>query len=229
MSYTTYDYISYSEDVLVPRMALVVYGTLHGYTYLESHSIDENGRMLSGVPLSEKCISELVGSFSQEQISMPHGRVPANLLYFDNRIGQTRYVWYEPPKKQMMYFTESLNIPDGEYYIPGILYVVSNEHLDVYAFKGDKPKDKLFHAPFFNTTQGSVCLGSATLDYPENPSYPDFIAYWEKKFWLTTFTHLGGSQNPTKHNLVSVIKKSKTKFDMDELIPSTKTLNQLLS
>lgn len=229
MSCTSYDIIERRNDNLHPVMAMVVYKSDKDYTYIETHSIDENGKMTEGIPLSYNCISELAGSFSQEQIEMPHGKVPENLLFFDNRIGFSKYIWYQPPKKQMMYFVDELGIPDGEYFIPGIIYVVYNDSMDIYAFKGDKPIDELYKAPFFNTTDASVCLGNADLSYPENPSYFDFMDYWEKKFWLTKFSHLGGSKNPTKDNLVHVTKKSKRKFDFDQLIKSNKKLKQLFS
>lgn len=229
MSYTTYEILEEAGGSLNPTLAIILYTTpTKNFFYVERHTIDSNGQLLSGAPLSTDCISDMVASFSQEQISTPHGKVPENLLFCDNRIGNTKYIWFEPPKKQMMYFSDDLKIPDGEYYIPGILYVAHNNSLDVYAFKGGKPVNELYHTPFFNTTKGSVCLGNASLEYPENPSYEDLINYWEKKFWLTKFSHLGGSTNPTKHNLVVVTKKSKKGFNEDELVLSSSTLNKLL-
>lgn len=127
-----------------------------------------------------------------------------------------------------MYFADKLNIPNGEYHIPGIIYVVTNGNLNLYAFKGNKPKEKLFKAPFFNTTNGSVCLGTAKIDYPKNPTFDKLIEYWDKRFWLTEFTHLGGSTNPTRHNLVNVTKKSTQDFNYDELIDMKTTLNEIL-
>ena len=44
--------------------------------------------------------------------------------------------------------------------------------------------------------------------------------YWEKKFWLTEFTHLGSNGNPTKSNLVLVTKAARDRdFNLDELKP----------
>ncbi|GAB6010437.1 PRTRC system protein B, partial [Dysgonomonas reticulitermitis] len=56
---------------------------------------------------------------------------------------------------------------------------------------------------------------------------------WEKKFWLSEFSHLGGDSNPTKNNLVTVTKNMTDSFDYSELIPFGKkgkilTLNDLL-
>ena len=37
-------------------------------------------------------------------------------------------------------------------------------------------------------------------------TYEKLLQYWERKFWLTEFTHLGGNGNPTRSNLVLVAK-----------------------
>lgn len=227
MSYTTYDILENSTKSFYPFMAIVAYKS-EETVYLESHNIDSNGQMLAGSPLSKECITELVSSFSQEQIITPYGYTPSTMLYFDNRIGNQRYVWYNPPQKRMMYFGDKLHIPNGEYFIPGIVYVVNGSSLNLYAFKGNKPKGRLYKAPFFNTTNGCVCLGIANIEYPRNPSFEDFISYWEKKFWLTKFTHLGGDMSPTKNSLTVVTKKSKDKFDEGELLEMDVTLKDIL-
>jgi hypothetical protein len=55
------------------------------------------------------------------------------------------------------------------------------------------------------------------------------LEYWEKKFWLTEFSHLGNGVNPTKSNLVLVTKAAKEeKFNLDELKPLNKKLKDIL-
>lgn len=229
MSYTTHELLELSKDSsFYPFMALVAYKNHRDEVYVESHNINAKGRMLAGVPLSKACIAELAGSFSEEQSVIPHGILPTNMLYFDSRIGYRKYIWYNPPRRQMMFFHKKLNIPNGQYHIPGIVYVVRGDSLDLYVFEGKKPKDKLYNAPFFNTTNGSVCLGNAKIEYPENPTFRELISYWEKKFWLTEFTHLGGSMNPTKDNLVQVTKDSTKSFDYGQLREIDITLKELL-
>ena len=220
----------------IPEMALVVYkNNKTGSIYIESHKINAEGRMLAGCPLTLKCITELVESFSVEQGTVPHGTVPENLLYFDTRKGHERYLWYNPPQKRMMFFSQDLNIEDGEYHLPGIIYDTNGENLDIYAFKDKKPEaeTKLFKAPLFNVTGEKVCLGNTKIKFPDNPTFSSYIEYWEKKFWLTEFSHLGGSINPTKSNLVTVTKRMAEAFDYEQLIPLKKdrkilTLKDLL-
>lgn len=83
----------------------------------------------------------------------------------------------------------------------------------------------LFRAPFFNVTGSSVCLGSSSLDKPQNPTFLSLLEYWEKRFWLTEFSHLGGNVNPTVSNLVIVTENIRNNpFDMNELKPMNKNL-----
>jgi hypothetical protein len=136
----------------------------------------------------------------------------------------------------MMFFSRNLNIEDGEYHLPGIIYDTDGEHLDIYAFKEEAPdiESKLYKAPLFNVTGQKVCLGNAKINFPDNPTFDDYIVYWEKKFRLSEFSHLGGNTNPTKNNLVTVTKNMTGSFDYNELIPFEKngkilTLNDLLT
>lgn len=131
-----------------------------------------------------------------------------------------------------MYFKSSLNIPDGTFNIPGIIYIVEQEHMDIYAFKGKVPKKQteLYQAPFFNTTGASVCLGNSSLKKPQDMDFFELQEYWEKRFWLSEFSHLGGNRNPTGSNLVSVTEKARANpFDENELNPMNKQLKDLLA
>jgi PRTRC genetic system protein B len=220
----------------VPCMALIVYrNDQTGNLYLESHRIDEKGRMLAGRPLTLRCITELADAFAVESGGVPHGILPANMLFCDTRKGHERYVWYNPPRKRMMFFNSKLNMDDGEYAMPGLIYDTCGERLDIYAFSEEKPipDSVLYKAPMFNMTEESVCMGNAKINFPDNPTFPEYINCWEKKFWQTEFSHLGNCGNPTRNNLVIVIKNSTKYFDYEELIPlkkkeKTQTLTDLL-
>jgi len=124
-----------------------------------------------------------------------------------------------------LYFANSLNIPNGEYYVPGLVWRVRGESLRMFAYRAKRlsGKTQLYSAPFFNvsSTDGGVCLGNAKLKYPENLSFHNFIKYWEEKFFLSEFSHVLDS-NPTKTNLVLVLLNSKEAFDNAELIPVKK-------
>ena len=186
--------------------------------------------MGEGRPVSHEFMNRLLNAYGESHSGAPFGFVPERLLYCDVRMGREKYVWFDPPGKRMMYFSEGLGIENAEYHMPGVAYVVENDTLRVYAFRGERPQpqEKLFLGPFFNTSSSHVCLGTARLDKPKNPTYAELLAYWEKRFWQSEFSHLSGEGNPTKHNLVLVTKAVRDRpFNPEELKPYGKTLEQL--
>ena len=51
-------------------------------------------------------------------------------------------------------------------------------------------------------------------------TYEKLWQFWEKKFWLTEFSHLGAHGNPTRSNLVLVTKAARNSpFGIEELKP----------
>lgn len=63
---------------LLPEMAIIVYKNNNKY-YLERRDII-NGKMASGVPLTEKCLTDIFDVISSEGSDILHGAVPENLL-----------------------------------------------------------------------------------------------------------------------------------------------------
>lgn len=222
------------QEVLRPKAALIAYECGEGYGrshYLELRPIDGNGRMGAAVPVSYKFMNALVENFTAGASGTPHGRIPGNLLWCDTRRGRERYVWWNPPGRRRMFFKETLDIADGEFGVPGVIYDVRRDGLSIYAFKGEAPDldGVLYRAPFFNVTQASVCLGNAPLNLPDSPSFEDLLRCWERRFWQSEFSHLGGGNNPTKSNLVIVTENARYKsFDNEELIPLDIKLKDLL-
>lgn len=214
---------------LQPKAALIVYADDNENSFIELREIDNKGKMKEAIPVSLdflNCIAE----FSKDYSFIPHGILPPNLLYSDVRKGYERFIWYNLPRKRMMYFSKNLNIDNAEYYMPGIIYITEGTHLKTYAFKGNRipnMKTKLYRGPFFNTSTAGVCLGNAKLEKPADLSFFQLLEYWEKLFWLTEFSHL--SQNPVKNNLVLVTKAAKVNpFDENELIEMNLTLKDIL-
>ena len=209
------------HTTLCPRAVLIAYTYAQDKKYfLEQRSIDAKGRMGEGHPVTVEFMNELVRNYSETYSGTPYGRLPSNLLYADTRKGSEEYIWYNPPGKRMMYFVENLGIENAQYNLPGIIYQAKETQLDVYAYKDNLPdmETALYAAPLFNVTGSSVCLGSARIEKPRNLTYANLLEYWEKKFWLTEFTHLGGNGNPTKSNLVLVTKAARDRdFNLDEL------------
>lgn len=176
-------------------------------------------------------MDSLVESYSDGNRRIPHGLLPPNMLWCDTRRGHESYVWYNLPGKRRMFFKNDLNIGDGMFHVPGVIYIIKNERMDIFAYKGKKPDGRtpLYLAPFFNVTGGSVCLGNSTLEKPESLDFHTLLEYWEKRFWLSEFSHLGGGKNPTRNNLVLVTERMREQpFDNDELQPINKRLKDIL-
>ena len=211
------------KSLLIPKAALIAYASENERNFfLEVRDIDERGNMTEGRPVTLEFMNELVKGYSERHGSTPYGKIPSNLMYCDSRKGSERYVWYNPPGKRMMFFGPELKIDNAEYNLPGVIYEAGEHGMNIYAYKGDTP-DKgtpLYTAPFFNVTGSGVCLGSANLEKPKDMTYEKLLQYWEKKFWLTEFSHLGGNGNPTRSNLVLVTKAARNRpFDLEELKP----------
>ncbi|RJV08725.1 PRTRC system protein B [Bacteroides sp. AF34-31BH] len=220
------------RTLLHPQAALIVYAeekdnhnTYSNNYFVEVRDIEESGRMGEGRPVTVEFMNELVRGYSESHSTTPYGRIPSNLLWCEPSKGSEKYIWYNPPQKRMMFFRDVLKIESAEYNLPGVIYEAGESWLNVYAYKDKILTDKtdLFAAPFFNVTGASVCLGSAKIEKPKDLTYANLLEYWEKKFWLTEFSHLGGGGNPTKSNLVLVTKAAKDKpFNLEELKPLNK-------
>ncbi len=221
-------------SALIPMAALIAYrdnGPGSHTFYLEMRRILANGKMGEGMPVSWSFLDSIAQNYVDSTGGMPHGVLPGNFLYSDSRRGSEKYVWSNPPARRRMYFSKGLGIAEGEYHVPGVVYVAGESSLHVFAYRGAtlKPDSVLYWGPFFNTTQGSVCLGTAKIRKPLNPTYAELAEYWEKRFWCTEFTHLGQGGNPTKNNLALVTKAAAEKpFDEKELVSSGKKLKDLL-
>lgn len=219
---------------LEPTDALVFYKSnlSNGGSYVE-HRVIRNGKMCSGSPLQVQTLSKMlkaVDKYAHDSTSMAslHGVVPSNLLFASSNLDAYKMVWYRRAEKRMLYFHENLGIPNGEMWVPGLVYATSGKGLRVYAFKGQKPKGTLYKAPFFNVGE-YVCLGNAKADKPKDMTFQNWMDYWEKLFWQSEFVHILGS-NPIKGNLSTLTKEliaTDNKFPTGQLIKSTMTLKSL--
>lgn len=224
------------QQIMIPRAALIAYEyKLNNYSreqhYLELRPINKEGHMAAGIPVTYQFMNTLLESYTEEMNGIPHGRMPSNMLWCDSRKGREKYIWFNPPQKRQMYFSKSLGIADGVFNMPGIIYVTCNDRLEIFAFKGKKPEEntQLYIAPYFNVSGSGVCLGTSSLEKPVDPDFISLMDYWEKRFWLTEFSHLGGGGNPTHGNLVSVTENARDHpFKLEELKKANRQLKDIL-
>ena len=193
------------QQVMVPKAALIAYEYRenrygNGMHYLELHPINDRGRMEAAMPVTYEFMDSLVESYTDDRRNVPHGKIPANMLWCDTRKGHERYIWYNPPGKRQMFFAGSLNIPDGIFHVPGVIYKVSGDRLDIFSYKGEKPVENspLFLAPFFNVTGSSVCLGNATLTPPGRHDFLKTPRVLGKTFLAQRILPSGRKQEPDR-------------------------------
>lgn len=228
-----------TEDIMAvkaPVCALIAYKVSktrkNDSYFVEARPIDEKGRMGEAMPVTYELMNEIALNYSEVNSHTPYGPIPAAMLYCDTRKGSERYVWYNPPGRRQMYFAKALNIPNDTYNVPGTIYAATGGALKVFCFVGERPEPEtdLMHGPYFNvSSSGSVCLGTSSIEKPTAPTYRQLLEYWEKRFWLTEFTHLGGGSNPTRKNLVVVTKAAASEpFDNKQLKSTGKKLKDLL-
>lgn len=230
------------KEMFKPFLALIAHksNVTHSY-YLESHTIDESGRIMEGKPLLQETLQSMVDVFFDENQNRSSitGLLPEGLLYYQPLPGgYYKMIWHRPAEVRFLHFSGHLKISSGQSWVPPMIYLVDRKELSVFCVKtNSRPKEatKLFRAPFHNVgDSGSVCLGSATVKKPSEKTFDSTLKYWEDLFWLSEFSHLNGATNPTKSALGKVwakLIKSKQKLkwsDLDELKEaSNKTLKSL--
>ena len=101
------------QQVMVPKAALIAYEYRenrygNGMHYLELHPINDRGRMEAAMPVTYEFMDSLVESYTDDRRNVPHGKIPANMLWCDTRKGHERYIWYNPPGKRQMFFAGGL-------------------------------------------------------------------------------------------------------------------------
>lgn len=152
------------QQVMVPKAALIAYEYRenrygNGMHYLELHPINDRGRMEAAMPVTYEFMDSLVESYTDDRRNVPHGKIPANMLWCDTRKGHERYIWYNPPGKRQMFFAGSLNIPDGIFHVPGVIYKVSGDRLDIFSYKGENRwKTARFSSPLSSMSRAAVSV-----------------------------------------------------------------------
>lgn len=221
------------KAVFKPAAALIAYRNDKEDCYLETRPILKNGTMGVTKPVTRSFLNSLLSSFSVTYAQTPVGTVPRNLLYADSRPGKEKYVWWEPAQIRHQSFVKNLEMEDGDYPMPAVVYMVDRDVLSVFAIKDRKPKEntRLYRGPFFNYYEdGHICLGDSHVVMPDPLTWTSLLQCWQNLFWNSTNSHIMNYGNPIKGNLVSILKEHKTKdsFDCSLLVPIKKTLKDLL-
>ena len=156
-----------------PLSALVFYQTKgsNRTTYVEHFDIDKNGNPINAHPLTEREAKELAKALHTKKekskaFLKSNGILPTNVLHINPSENGT-VLWYTKARKAKMYFTESLEIPNGKAKVPAMLWYASKHSLIVFALEKDRrPTENtvLFHAPFFNVYEDGVQNSDGKVD-----------------------------------------------------------------
>lgn len=206
------------EQTYNPCGAIIVYQA-NSYNcdnryYIESRSVKKDGTLGVAKPVSRSFIQGIAKTFKHEEEMQPHGPMPGNFLFADSRLGQETYIWWTPPGLKTLHFVEGLAINDGQYWMPGCVWVAKKNTLSVFCYAGKRPtnKTKLLYGPFFNYYDGgSICLGNARVEWPEDITWRDIQQHWEKLFWGSINSHTICNPMKEKENLVIAIKEAADK------------------
>lgn len=196
--------------------------------YLELRKINKKGEFLAGQPLDTSTTNELADALKllakPDRAMYMKSMIPETLLGMD--CAEKKLIFWTKPHAQFMYFDESLRIPDGIINVPGLVFNCSQNQMIVYAFKGDSFKigDPLFRAPFHNIAKGgNVCLGSAKVRKPSDPTVQNYMNYYLSLFWNSKFSHLYNTVVVLKKGNINSVYKSLSgtdlPFPVDDLVP----------
>lgn len=119
-----------------PVKALLIYSNSEKKNiYVEAYDMDRNGKPINAHPLTvQESISLAKALDTSEDLQTgfldPVGLMPQNILYINR--GRNAYaVWQSPAKKVRLLFKEGLDIPNGEAYIPPMIWKATRNTLAV--------------------------------------------------------------------------------------------------
>ncbi len=183
--------------------AILLYGARGRTSFATIHDVTSQAnqppQIEAGRPLDKRTLKALIESMASSLVTKPCF-LPPNILSVSNDL----VVWWSPPSLRSYFFdtgdtTESISVGQrsGIAHAPGLIFMVGNGHMRVFAVKGTTRPDPgaaIFHAPLMNvSSNGDVCTGS--MRKPQS-TVVDAITEWEGAFWESRFSH------PNNHHAV---------------------------
>ena len=225
-----------------PKSALVFYETKGANTdvYVEHFDMDKNGNPINAHPLTEREAEVLARALTTDKekdqaFLKSNGILPTNILHINPNKDKGAVLWYTKAKRRQLYFVDDLDIPNGMAHVPPMIWHANKNSLSVFALGSERrPTEKtaLYFAPYINLYEdGKVCMGSVNIKIKTSASVEEFTLAWEDYFFNSYFSHLLGSNSPTKGNCVSLWKnlvQTGKPFPKEELIKNNKILKNLL-
>ena len=225
-----------------PEKAILIYRKQQNgqQYYVECYDLNADGRPINAHPLSVREASGLAKALQSTEkkeagFLTPKGLMPSSVLHI--RSGNTPFViWRTPARTVKMLFTAGLELPNGDYPVPALVWKANRSGMSVFAIPENEVPNMetpLFHAPFFNTYErGTVCMGNVALQIPAVCALEDFMAHWEKAFFGSYFSHMMEGHNPVNGNMVQLYRtlhESKKAFPEKALKKTSYLLKHLIN
>jgi len=225
---------------LIPEVCLMIYRQKKEHTsdefYLETRKFKKTSlgyRILEGKPLDRNTHSKLSKYFKKSKNDNVYcdGLFPENILYFGENNSEPHIIWYRKKSAASLIFKKELNVKDGVYIMPTLVFMLKNNTLSVFAVKTNSPNEntRLYKAPFHNIyNDGSVCMGSALI--MDSNELKTIIKNYENAFFNSKFSHFQNEGSPIKGNLNTYFNRIVNKhlpFDTSLLINHKKKLKSL--
>ena len=223
-----------------PLKAILIYRNSEKKSiYVEAFDMDQQGKPINAHPLSvQESISLAKALDTSEDLQTsfldPVGLMPKNVLYI-NRGRNAFALWQTPAQKVRLLFREDLGIPNGEAFVPPMVWKASRTTLYVYALNTGEPltvATPLYKSPYFNIYgDGKVCLGNVSIQIPKDCGLEEFMRQWQIYFFNSFFSHALGGASPVKGNIVQLWQKlvnTDEPFPLDKLNPIKLTLKDLI-
>jgi PRTRC genetic system protein B len=226
-----------------PQSALLIYESHNrggrNNVYVEAYDIGIHGNPINAHPLTvQESIALAKALDNSAEISRsflkPKGLIPSNVLYI-NPEQDGFAIWHTPAMTANLFFKDELDLTDGTYALPPLVWKAAKNRLCIYALKSTDVPDLLtvlYDAPFFNIyDDGRVCMGDVKLDFKEHTCLEEFMAQWQGYFFNSRFSHLLQHRSPVKGNIIQLYKNlagGKKKFPQGVLLKNGLTLENLL-
>ena len=166
------------DQQMPPLAVLVAYNN-----YIEIASV-QNKEIGAMSPLTKEALQKIVTlSMGDTSVKKIGGLVPTNVVFTSFSIADVIVVFKIKAHKRTIFITDD----SVEVNVPNLLMKVTNDKLNVYAYKGGlKDNTKLFKAPFSNFTgNDEVCFG--TIKIKKSLVISEIIDNFTNAYWNSQF------------------------------------------
>ena len=188
------------------------------------------GELGAGKPISKQAIIDMA-AIAVPRLEKGLSFMPEHVLAYSQVTGGM--AWWTPAKERKLFFAKRKgSIKSGLAPVPPLLFRIDEGHLHVWALKENKrptPNTKVFHAPFYNVTNGSVCMGN--VETPREAE-PENTRVWEDLFFGSEFTGEGEPQLKGikgKELWSALIDSGKKTFPVEHLVACGTVKEMLVS